>query len=207
MDATTTEASSDTSVAEAAPESAVPEASNDGSPSNDVAAETTVDANDAARTIDAAPDTGSCNPINGSCGGGGLTCNGGFSNCNASAADGCECATAACCGSACQTKHVACMLGANPASPCTDGTGQYFYDCIAAGTFDSTQATKACTAITGSAGACVPGTCMGGHSIICSAGAPGNCVCWEYAGSNAGRVYKSVNPNCYCPSATSPTWN
>ena len=149
----------------------------------------------------------SCNPVNGSCSNGLLTCNPSFASCNGSNADGCECATPACCGAACQTSHIACMLNNNPSSPCTDGTGQHFYDCVALGTINSGQATKACAAVTGNVSACSLGSCPGNHSVVCSFDGGGNCMCWEYSGTQAGRMYKSLNATCYCPTSTSPTWN
>jgi len=147
-----------------------------------------------------------CNPINGSCGGGGLTCNPGFASCNGSVTDGCECATPGCCGASCQVQHVACMLNGNPATPCADGTGVHFYDCVPQGTIDINQANAACAAVAGAL-SCSPGMCPGGHMNICSFDGVGPCVCWEYSGSNAGRVFKSNNANCFCPGAAAPTWN
>ncbi len=137
-----------------------------------------------------------------------LTCNPGFSSCNASNADGCECATPACCpGLTCQNQHVACMLAGNPSSPCADGTGKYYYDCVALGTINSAQATKACAAVTGNASACSLGSCPGQNLVVCSFDGIGNCVCWEYSGPTVGRMYKSNNASCFCPTSTSPMWN
>jgi hypothetical protein len=42
---------------------------------------------------------------------------------------------------------------------------------------------------------------------VCSFDGTGNCMCWEYSGSQSGRMYKSLNSSCYCPTSTSPTWN
>jgi hypothetical protein len=99
------------------------------------------------------------------------------------------------------------MLNNNPSSPCTDGTGQRFYDCVALGTINSGQATKACAAVTGNVSACSLGSCPGNHQVVCSFDGGGNCMCWEYSGTQAGRMYKSLNASCYCPTSTSPTWN
>jgi hypothetical protein len=107
----------------------------------------------------------------------------------------------------CQMQHIACMLGGNPSSPCTDGTGVPFYDCVALGTINSTQATKACVAVTGNASACSPGSCPGGHQVVCSFDGGGLCTCWEYSGTQSGKVYKSLDSNCFCPQSTSPRWN
>jgi hypothetical protein len=49
--------------------------------------------------------------------------------------DGCECAAPGCCSGACQVVH-------------SNGAGQSFYDCVAASTFNQTQATEACVAFT-----------------------------------------------------------
>jgi hypothetical protein len=99
------------------------------------------------------------------------------------------------------------MLNNNPGTPCADNTGQYFYDCTALGTINSAQATKACAAVTGNASACSPGSCTPQHLVVCSFDGVGDCVCWEYSGSNAGRMYKSNNSNCFCPGSSAPTWN
>jgi hypothetical protein len=95
-------------------------------------------------------------------------------------------------------------------TPCADGTGLYFYDCVALGTINMAQATKACAAITGNASACLMGTCGAGPTLqqaMYGFDAGGNCITWAYSGSNAGRMFKSVNAMCYCPQSTSPTWN
>ena len=147
-----------------------------------------------------------CSPINGSCGGGGLTCNAGFASCNGNITDGCECATPGCCGASCQVQHIACMLNGNPATPCTDGTGNYYYDCVAQGTINGAQATKACTAGTG-ASSCTTYTCTGNATVVCGFDGVGNCVCWEFSGTNAGRVFRSSSLTCFCPGSTAPTWN
>ena len=174
----------------------------------DAADGASIDAYDAGIVIDVAPEAPSCNPLNGSCGdGGALTCDPGFSSCNGSASDGCECRTSVCCGSSCQSQHVTCMLNGVPASPCADGTGQYFYDCVALGTFNNAQATKACAAVTGDMSACSAGVCPGMHQVICGLNGSGNCICWEYAGPAVGRVLNSGSASCLCPFAMSPTWN
>jgi hypothetical protein len=166
----------------------------------------TVDASDAG--VDAPAETSpSCSPVNGSCSGGLLTCNPNFSSCNGSNADGCECSTPACCGTACQTRHLACLING---TPCSDGTGLPFYDCVALGTINSAQATKACAAVIGNASACSMGQCGAGPTLqlaIYGFDAAGNCVSWAYSGSNTGRMFKSASAMCYCPSSTAPTWN
>jgi len=102
------------------------------------------------------------------------------------------------------------MLAGNPSSPCADGTGKYYYDCVALGTINSGQATKACAAVTGNASACSLGMCGNGASpplVVCSFDGVGNCVCWEYFGPSSGRMYKSNNASWFCPTSTSPMWN
>jgi hypothetical protein len=63
----------------------------------------------------------------------GLSCNAGHLDCNQAGSDGCECSGTTCCGAACQTTH-------------TDGYGDDFFDCVAFGTHDQAQATKAAMA-------------------------------------------------------------
>jgi hypothetical protein len=176
----------------------------DGPIGSDAADVARFDASDAGGAVDAPV----CNPLNGSCGGGGLTCNAGFASCNGNVSDGCECATSGCCGASCQIQHVTCMLLGNPATPCTDGTGQYFYDCVSQGTINGAQATKACTAGTG-ASSCTTYTCTGAGSpqVLCGYDGVGNCVCWQFTGTNAGRVFKSTSSTCFCPGSAAPTWN
>jgi hypothetical protein len=181
------------------------DAANDVSPMD--ASMDTSTRSDAGSTIDAPPEASNCNPLNGACQGGVLTCNPGFSSCNATNADGCECATPSCCGLGCQNQHVTCMLAGNPSSPCSDGTGKYYYDCIALGTFNVTQATKACAAVTGNASACSMGSCPSQNLVIYGFDGSGNCVSWEYSGPAVGRMYKSNNASCFCPASTSPMWN
>jgi hypothetical protein len=132
-----------------------------------------------------------CNGV--TCGYG--SCHAGYSDCNTTApnTDGCECNTPSCCGSSCATTH-------------SNGIGQSYYDCVAQGTFNSTQATEACGAYTSSA--CSTLSCTGGGSNLVACGTNnGACVCWDYSGSNVGHVHASVNATCYCPSTTDPSWN
>ena len=133
------------------------------------------------------------------------SCSTGRSDCNAGTPpnlDGCECPTAGCCSSACQTTH-------------GNGVGQNFYDCVKQGQIDQIQATKACTAFTGSSSQCTASSTgailvcgiLGTASSVCSSGAT-TCYCWEYSGINAGRV-QSVSGTCtaVCGSGSDPTWN
>jgi hypothetical protein len=141
--------------------------------------------------------------VNGSCNGGNLTCKPGFSSCNGNVNDGCECPTSGCCNGYCENKHLACMTAPN--TPCTDGTGASYYDCVPVGTITVEQAMKACTAATGKA--CVQTNCASVHLVVCGLDGSNDCACWEYSGSQAGHVFKNSNPNCYCPGAGAPTWN
>jgi hypothetical protein len=126
------------------------------------------------------------------------TCKQGFSNCSSGAPDlnGCECATPVCCGTGCGVTHM-------------NGVGQNYYDCVDAGTYDQTQAGKACTAYTNNQFACQAASCIGdaGDLVICGFPDGGGCACWDYAGQDTSHVYKSGTTTCYCPGNTDPTWN
>jgi hypothetical protein len=127
------------------------------------------------------------------------TCKPNYSNCANTAPDlnGCECATPSCCGSACANTH-------------QNGVGQNYYDCVDAGTYNQTQAGKACTAYTNDQFACMAASCIGdaGDLVICGTPDGGtSCVCWDYVGTDISHVYKSGTTTCYCPGTTDPTWN
>ena len=125
------------------------------------------------------------------------SCQMGWSNCDKTAPDlaGCECNTPGCCMSACETTH-------------TNGLNQNFYDCVAQGTYNQTQAAKACTAYTGNQFACSMFTCAGdgGNLVICGT-AGGRCACWAYVGTQQGRLYQSPDATCFCPGGNNPSWN
>ena len=125
------------------------------------------------------------------------TCQNGFADCNNTAPNlnGCECATNGCCGSSCQTTH-------------SNGLGQNFYDCVAQGTHDQTQATKACTAYTSNMNVCLMYSCMGGgqNKVVCGP-LNGKCACWNFSGSNVGRAHLSQDATCVCPAGNDPAWN
>jgi hypothetical protein len=147
-------------------------------------------------TCDTTTATGeSCN--SGTCA---YVCDVGRSDCNMSGrnTDGCECPTPGCCGDACETGH-------------SNGVGDTYWDCSALGTYNETSALAACTAFTSNASECVVFDCLiSGQVSICSAGSASTCICWEYQGSNQGRVYNAESPgelSCSCPTAASPTWN
>jgi hypothetical protein len=127
------------------------------------------------------------------------TCKTNFSNCNSTAPDlnGCECATPTCCGSSCAITH-------------SNGLSQNYWDCVDAGTYNQTQAGKACTAYTNDQFACMAASCIGdaGDLVICGTPDGGtSCVCWDYSGQDTSHVYKSGSTTCYCPSSIDPTWN
>jgi hypothetical protein len=137
------------------------------------------------------------------------SCKPGFVNCDTAAPDldGCGCATSttaatgavgACCGTGCQVKH-------------DTGVGPSFFDCAALKTFNATQALEACKAYTNdSTGTwCHTATCTGGGSnqVLCNTTGGGNCVCWNFSGTNVGHVYKSGTTACGCPSSADGTWN
>ena len=122
-------------------------------------------------------------------------CKSGFSNCDAAAPDlnGCECPTPTCCGAGCATTH-------------SNGVGQSFYDCVDAGTYDQTQAAKACTAYTNNQFACSLATCTNdaGDPLMCGNPDGGGCACWAYGGSANGHVHLSGNTSCFCPDTNDP---
>jgi hypothetical protein len=96
----------------------------------------------------------------------------------------------------------------------SNGLGQTFVDCVAAGTHDQTQALAACAASTGNSSLCAlsslscGGTGFGGGtkgSPVCSSGSK-PCACWSFSGSDSGRVSEPATA-CACPTQSSPTWN
>ena len=137
------------------------------------------------------------------------TCSAGFANCDQTGrnTNGCECATPACCGAACETIH------SNGLVPAND-----FYDCTALNTYNGTQANEACIAYVGqaNAGDCLGFTCIDSSDasvgdMLCSTGAAFNCNCWGYSGMIMGEVQAGagagIAPNynaCNCPAAAIP---
>ncbi len=168
-------------------------------------------------------ESGGCGPLDSvdNCGACGVACNAttgtstctgstctyacatGRSDCNMTPpdTDGCECATPACCGSACQTSHA-------------DGVGQPYFDCNAAATYTETAAFSACTAYARSVGSsaanCVGGLKCSGSSVptVCFTTSTGACAsyCWQYTG-----VYADGGPgtvwDCACPAHVVGSWN
>ena len=117
------------------------------------------------------------------------------------------CTTNTACGEGCEnctTKGATCNAHSN-------GVGQTFYDCNPLGTYNQTQATKACAALTGNASQCavmISFRCQlglfGNLLEVCSTGSAG-CYCWQWS-VTPGSV---ASPSSSCPvcAGTSPTWN
>ena len=140
------------------------------------------------------------------------TCSANFLDCNSGTApdtDGCECPTgggAACCGQACPVQH----------NYDEDVIGATFYDCVAAGTYNQTDALDACNAAIGTAGQCSTGYyCTGtdggtGGDMVCSDGAGASaCTCWGYDGVLVGLLFTGPGKgmtNCDCPQNGDPKW-
>jgi hypothetical protein len=121
-------------------------------------------------------------------------CSAGLSDCNAAQApdtDGCECATPACCGTACQTIH-------------SDGVGGSFYDCMPLSTYTQHEAVAACAEHAGSPSFCGVAACSGSQAV-CDFGSPlPDCTCWGYDRSIAGHVVTAQS--CRCPLSSDPKW-
>jgi hypothetical protein len=160
---------------------------------------------------------GSTNGSNDSCQ---YTCANGYLDCNASIppdTDGCEChvpgaMASQCCGTGCPIQH---NNGLNQAS-------SKFYDCVptSAPPYPQQLALDACIAYVGAPNAsqCGTGNCVSpdggadGDLIACAIMSPTACVCWTYAGPNAGYFHNSGLPgqtNCFCADKTlgDQTWN
>jgi hypothetical protein len=115
-------------------------------------------------------------------------------NCDGNNGNGCECTVGTgCCGTSCQNTH-------------NNGQGQNYYDCVALGTYNSTQAAKACEAYAGAGNCGTSAGCSGGN-VMCSFGGSGNCACWGYDGTTAGYVFNGGMMLCYCPIVGDPMWN
>lgn len=136
-------------------------------------------------------------------------CNAGRADCNASTApnlDGCECeadpVAPACCGSGCQTKH-------------SNGLGQSWFDCVALGTINATQANAARAAWSATVTVTLSGigTCQnGGDKSDCAYAQTANsCAIWCY--NPASPTYggharlNTANNSCLCPGSSFVTWN
>jgi hypothetical protein len=134
-------------------------------------------------------------------------CKAGFADCNGGAPnrDGCECEGSACCNTSCQTKH-------------SDGLGDSFYDCVALGTYDATQAGKAAAAwdANGSIGNAMNySDNFGVVSYRCNhSTAKSMCACWtwggsgNYAGPGRAIAFGPKSTSCNIPLGNMyPTWN
>jgi len=135
------------------------------------------------------------------------TCTAGSCTCDGVSCGESCCATngdAGCCTGNCPVAHNNGLSLANSA----------FYDCVAAGTYNLQLAMDACAAFLGSSSGCQAGACEGsdggisGNLVVCAYGS--DCVCWQYAGQNAGLVHDphaSSPSNCICPaSQEDPTY-
>jgi hypothetical protein len=154
---------------------------------------------DQATTVGARCDAGACRFD---------SCKSGRLDCNQHAADGCECAGNACCGTGggvCQSAHA-------------NGVGGTFYDCVPLYTYDSDEAGAAFDSATNYQGGALIFTCFGGASgdhatALCKSGTS-TCVCWWYDGAGgfanaAGLVsIDNTSGDCWCPDASSdPSWH
>ena len=119
----------------------------------------------------------------------------GAADCDGSPMNGCECTTLGCCGTGCQLQHA-------------NGLGQFFYDCVALGTHTSAQAFSAANAWP-MAGVTALENCTGpGQNLAVCKQTVAMCACWNYAGSNVGRVrLNAISSTCNCAASTDPTWN
>jgi hypothetical protein len=140
------------------------------------------------------------------------TCQATYLDCNQGTApdtDGCECKAAvgaACCSGSCPVAH----------NYDEDVIGSTFYDCVAAGTYNQTDALDACNASVGTAGQCSAGYyCTGPDGgmvgdMVCSDGAGASaCTCWGYDGVLVGLLFAGPGKgmaNCDCPQTGDPKW-
>jgi hypothetical protein len=98
-----------------------------------------------------------------------------------------------------------------------DGVGRKWTDCTPSSTWNSDEATAACTVYaggfaTGTPLQCQPAACSGDDAGAASAicyGPPEStsepCTCWAYAGPAAGHVHHSRS-GCPCASTSDPAW-
>jgi len=141
------------------------------------------------------------------------SCGAGYADCSTASndVDGCECptaptpaqGTAGCCSKSCQTVHMNGYMGS-------------YYDCVALGTYNGTQAIEAATSATSVTGtpsdtwSCTNGTDTA-HAV-CKQGSS-SCSCWTYSSTNtgfaaAGRVHKNPTSNsCFCATSADDPWN
>jgi hypothetical protein len=127
------------------------------------------------------------------------------------------CEGTGCCGVGgvdCQTMHNNNQVGDE------SDRDPFWFDCVASGTYNLTQALAACAQFTGDILACadfgvVCDSDMSGGAetaVVCGDTA-GNqdCACWGYAGLGAGYTYNETAPaqknECHCPLVGDPIWN
>jgi hypothetical protein len=137
------------------------------------------------------------------------TCATGWLDCDRSTnppnVNGCEChapnaTTADCCSGGCPIQHDNGLYQSS----------SFFYDCSIT---PPQIALDACAAFTGDPTQCHAGDCFDldggatGEKLVCSDGSPTACVCWEYLGPAAMRVYNSASTECMCPDTTDPTFD
>jgi len=163
--------------------------------------------------INTAANCGGCNQacdtqhsVGASCNGTSCTyssCAAGYLDCDQSGsnANGCECQSTMCCGTACQPNH-------------QNGLGQnYLLMCIALGTPGNaaTYTVEMATAARDAwnqAGTDGTQSCgNGGNAALCvnRSGTPMGCAVWCYTKGIAGRVL--LAPTCTCPNNNSSSWN
>jgi hypothetical protein len=107
---------------------------------------------------------------------------------------GTSCSGPFCCGDKCPFLH-------------NNGVGGGWYDCVALGTYNLTQAFAACESTGVGVGSCVTFTCSG-RDLVCGNSAT-SCTCWAYGppgDPTVGHVRSSFSCSTACPTATSPLW-
>src|SRR5271155_3117350 len=91
----------------------------------------------------------------------------------------------------------------------SNGVGQTWTDCVPLGTYNETQAMKACAAVyDGDAGTCIPMSSWCGANVVVSNVTGCGTQVWNYQSvdvSRDGRVNASCNDTC--PQSTDAIWN
>jgi hypothetical protein len=140
--------------------------------------------------------------VGATCGGGSCACPSGRTTpCGQGATGGGTCCAGnTCCSGACQTEH-------------DNGLGQHFYDCLALGTYDVTQARAAAAAWQASGAVEIPGYALGCASPSCIGWqTQTSCGVWCYGGTadplrGRASVVQSIACVGACPTAGAPNWN
>jgi len=108
--------------------------------------------------------------------------------------------------------HDSAVADAGHDSGCTpvthsNGVGQTWQDCVPLGTYEQSEAMKACVAATGSAAQCaVVGCGSAVQNMVCVNSTSLPCDCWAYQSQSTG-VSGHVSTSCGCPGAGDPTWD